>query len=318
MNAFISLADSIEHDLSMRPTEVRATERKETYSSIFVLPNVSMLIPKGKFTVAFCETCLYLESSVKQIKIDYSNVFSVISIGSLDVKTVTNVVLALKMPLAVGKRKLSSLCLSLDNQKVFKVLFEDKKRQVSGKQYSIFLTVLKLKHPFTLVKPEPTFFVSSQRLAFIRCYQGTNPCWLVPCRPGLIVLTSSSVHYIPNEEITALNLDRLGGGTFDFTIKAGKNVFDLTMVAREERGCLEEYSKEIIKENRRRQNGREEEEEEDSSEEEFSEEEEDEEEKAEDARAVRELVKEGSEDALSSVEEESEESEEEGRRKRVC
>ena len=54
------------------------------------------------------------------------------------------------------------------------------------------------------------------------------------------------------------------------------------------------------------------------SEEEFSEEEEDEEEKAEDARAVRELVKEGSEDALSSVEEESEESEEEGRRKRVC
>lgn len=31
-----------------------------------------MLIPKGKFTVAFCETCLYLESSVKQIKIDYS------------------------------------------------------------------------------------------------------------------------------------------------------------------------------------------------------------------------------------------------------
>ena len=35
------------------------------------------------------------------------------------------------------------------------------------------------------------------------------------------------------------------------------------------------------------------------SEEEFSEEEEDEEEKAEDARAVRELVKEGAEDALS-------------------
>ena len=24
-----------------------------------------------------------------------------------------------------------------------------------------------------------------------------------------------------------LNLDRLGGGTFDFTIKAGKNVFDV-------------------------------------------------------------------------------------------
>lgn len=41
-------------------------------SSIFVLPSVSTLIPKGKFTVAFCETCLYLESSVKQIKIDYS------------------------------------------------------------------------------------------------------------------------------------------------------------------------------------------------------------------------------------------------------
>lgn len=70
-----------------------------------------MLIPKGRFTVAFCETCLYLESSVKQIKIEYSkcgvfvsvndSIRSVISIGSLDVKTVTNVVLALKMPLAV-------------------------------------------------------------------------------------------------------------------------------------------------------------------------------------------------------------------------
>lgn len=50
----------------------------------------------------------------------------------------------------VGKRKLSSLCLSLDNQKVLKLMFEDKKRQVSGKQYSIFLTVLKLKYPFTV------------------------------------------------------------------------------------------------------------------------------------------------------------------------
>ena len=27
-----------------------------------------------------------------------------------------------------------------------------------------------------------------------------------------------------------LNLDRLGGGTFDFTIKAGKNVFDVVTV----------------------------------------------------------------------------------------
>lgn len=66
-----------------------------------------------------------------------------------------------------------------------------------------------------------------------------------------------------------LNLDRLGGGTFDFTIKAGKNVFDVrhddggsgrTRVSGgvgERRGTRRRYSKEIIKENRRRRSGRE-------------------------------------------------------------
>lgn len=48
-----------------------------------------------------------------------------------------------------------------------------------------------------------------------------------------------------------MNLDRLGGGTFDYCVKTRKRQFDVslnelsliqfTMVAREERGCLEEY-----------------------------------------------------------------------------
>ena len=48
-----------------------------------------------------------------------------------------------------------------------------------------------------------------------------------------------------------MNLDRLGGGTFDYCVKTRKKQFDVslneqsliqfTMVAREERGCLEEY-----------------------------------------------------------------------------
>ena len=70
-----------------------------------------------------------------------------------------------------------------------------------------------------------------------------------------------------------MNLDRLGGSTFDFMVKTNKKKhYDVTpriqryssftMVAREERGGLEEwvigkglrssYSKEVIRENRKK------------------------------------------------------------------
>ncbi|KAK8801326.1 hypothetical protein WA171_004472 [Blastocystis sp. BT1] len=329
INKYLSLAESIDSDLSARSTTVKVTEEREKYIAFFVLPSITGMVPKGKYLVAFCDSCFYLDSPSRQIKIEYNNIRNVISIGALDVKEVMNVVISLKTPLEIGKRHFDSLCLSLDNHTSKKIFFEDKKRQISGKAYSIFLTVLKLKFPFTLIKPELTFFISSQRTAFIKCYHGTSPCYLIPFRSGLVVLTSTIVHYLPNESITALNLDRLGGNTFDFTVKAGKRVIDvcmlgnynrqLTMVSREERMCLEEYSKEIIHENRRKQNGIVMSEEE-SSEEEFSEESEDEGERERDAAALKELVKEEPNEELSGVGDSSDEQTDEmseSRRKRV-
>ena len=76
-----------------------------------MIPNVSAMVPKGKYTVAFCNTCFYLDSTSKQIRVDYNkyirfNVFicsvvSVLNAGVLDMKDVMNVVLALKKPLEV-------------------------------------------------------------------------------------------------------------------------------------------------------------------------------------------------------------------------
>ena len=70
---------------------------------------------------------------------------------ALDVKNVANVVIALKKPIEMGKRRLDCICLPLDNHTDRKMMFEDKKRQVNGKAYSIFLTILKLKFPFTVI-----------------------------------------------------------------------------------------------------------------------------------------------------------------------
>lgn len=72
------------------------------------------------------------------------------NIGTLDVKNVTNVVVALKKPIEIGKRRHDCICLPLDNHTDRKMMFEDKRRQVNGKVYSIFLTVLKLKYQFTV------------------------------------------------------------------------------------------------------------------------------------------------------------------------
>lgn len=158
---------------------------------------------------------------------------SVLNAGVLDMKDVMNVVIALKKPLEVlfgvdiimqiGKKKYSCLCFQLDNQKKESMTFEDKKRKVAGKMYSIFLTVLKLNYAFTvclslicytqLIKPESTFFISSQRTAYIKCYYGvhlqendnqqTSPCWMIPYRCGIVILTSTTAFYFPNEHITA-------------------------------------------------------------------------------------------------------------------
>lgn len=70
--------------------------------------------------------------------------------------------------------------------------------------------------------------------------QQTSPSYLVPCRPGLVIVTSSNVHYIPHEDVIAfaslcrvtcrMNLDRLGGGTFDFTVKTNtKKQYDVCL-----------------------------------------------------------------------------------------
>lgn len=74
----------------------------------------------------------------------------VINIGALDVKNVANVVVSLKMPIKIGKKRIDSICLPLDNHTDRKMMFEDKKRQVAGKAYSIFLTILKLKFAYTV------------------------------------------------------------------------------------------------------------------------------------------------------------------------
>ena len=113
--------------------------------------------------IAFCDGCFYLDSPSKQLRIDYSkclllycvsrSIRCVMNIGALDVKSVANVVIALKKPIEIGKRRLDCICLLLDNHTDRKMLFEDKKRQVNGKAYSIFLTILKLKFPFTVILP---------------------------------------------------------------------------------------------------------------------------------------------------------------------
>lgn len=309
INSFISLAESIEEDLNSRDGLVRVTEKREQYAAFFVLENVSAMLPKGRFSVAFCETCFYLDSLSRQVRIDYSNILSILSIGSLEMKNVINLVIALKAPLVMGKRKIDCVCLSLDSVTPKETYFTDKKRKVSGKDYSIFVTILKTKFSFTLIKPDSMFFISSERTAYVKCYHGTSPCWLVPCRPGLVIVTSSNVHYVPHKDVIAMNLDRLGGGTFDFTVKTRKKKqYDFTMVAREEQPCLEEYSKLIIKENRLRQGGKEVNEvEEDSSDEAFSAQSDDESDKEKDAEALRHLVKDASGDEISEVESNSDE-----------
>lgn len=54
----------------------------------------------------------------------------------------------------------------------------------------------------------------------------------MPLRSGLVIVSSANIHYIPNEDVIAwslrlfcdrrMNLDRLGGSTFDFMVKTNK------------------------------------------------------------------------------------------------
>ena len=77
----------------------------------FTLPNISVAIPKGKYTIAFCDDCFYLDSTSKQLRIDYTkqnlqysfycSIREVINVGSTDVKTNTNVVISLSLPIEV-------------------------------------------------------------------------------------------------------------------------------------------------------------------------------------------------------------------------
>ena len=92
INRYIMLAEAIDADLSTRcicpppssyiASTVRVSSQREQCSgglwrsfldsAFFVIPNVSAMVPKGKYTIAFCNKCFYLDSSAKQIRIDYS------------------------------------------------------------------------------------------------------------------------------------------------------------------------------------------------------------------------------------------------------
>lgn len=92
INRFISLAEAIEDDLNSRGLEFWMwiisrrldscyRSQRELYclrpwlmvdDAFFVMTNVSAMVPKGKFSIAFCDTCFYLDASSRQIRIDYS------------------------------------------------------------------------------------------------------------------------------------------------------------------------------------------------------------------------------------------------------
>ena len=40
--------------------------------AFFVLPSITGMVPKGKYLVAFCDSCFYLDSPSRQIKIEYN------------------------------------------------------------------------------------------------------------------------------------------------------------------------------------------------------------------------------------------------------
>ena len=131
IHRYISLAEAIDADLTSRrnveitPLFIDATVRVSSQreeckggvwrsfvdSAFFVMPNVSVMVPKGKYTVAFCDKCLYLDSTSKQMRVDYNkfawfhslirSMMSVLNVGVLDMKDVMNVVIALKKPLEV-------------------------------------------------------------------------------------------------------------------------------------------------------------------------------------------------------------------------
>ena len=52
----------------------------------------------------------------------------------------------------IGKKKIDCICIPLENTQVCDVDFtyQGKASHIKGKQYSIFLTLLKLKHPYTV------------------------------------------------------------------------------------------------------------------------------------------------------------------------
>ena len=92
INRFICLAEAIEDDLNSRGAlfwncvnsrRLGSCHRsqRELYclvpsrtvdDAFFVMTNISAMVPKGKFSIAFCDTCFYLDSSSRQIRIDYS------------------------------------------------------------------------------------------------------------------------------------------------------------------------------------------------------------------------------------------------------
>ena len=245
------------------------------------LPLQSCLSPRGKFTLAFHESCLILNGNTKEntiFSIPYSNVHCLMKLPKMDpVKKNTIAtylfILYMKTPFTVRKSQTrfvafrvsalakETLDITMNLKMNLKMNMkkenddDDNSISISGQVAHVMSEIFKKSIPHqSIITSAPDrkaleTFSSTNGLPYVKCYWKTNDGLLYLLPEGLLFLTP--FQFIARGDIEAIQCGRGGSAssrTFDLQVEGPDDqMVEFTMIEREELPAITEFVKHFAK-----------------------------------------------------------------------
>ncbi|WIA31654.1 hypothetical protein OEZ86_002565 [Tetradesmus obliquus] len=207
---------------------------RDLQSADAVLQGVSLIIPRGKFDMAFFADCLQVTSKQTSALIPYSSIQHVLVIDAIPKQpSTTNIVLVMKPghPVQQGKHQLDMVVVQTKDQPELSLpapaACQELGDTLAGPAAVVLSTLLASYiediGDSTFLTADSSVFSSSSGDLMIAANRGATPGWLVPLSAGLCYIGKPG-RFLPSAAISKVAFHRAGGGssTFDITIKPAK------------------------------------------------------------------------------------------------
>jgi len=225
---------------------------------------VSLLQPRGKFELALHPNTVVFKGKAQSVVLEKSNIELMLHLphpppaqgGCVVDKAKTLLFIVLKSAITVGKSKLASLALSLDNNTKMALTgpMAPLPEKLDGTQSTVVAKAMECVLGSSWIHPSPKYFTNSKGSSHLKAYLKANEGLLFLLPSGLV--WTKPLQFIPASTIedvdfnTAAHSVELLVSITDASLKSGSRVMEFAMIEASEQEGITKYFKRMSKKGR--------------------------------------------------------------------